>query len=394
MKKVLVLGGGIAGVEAAIFLQKEGLAVTLVSERNYFFINPTSIWVPTGGIAFEKVCIGLEALQEVHGFALVIDRVAEIRSRALEAVLASGVVLKGYDYMVVAVGASKMKHPGIEHTLSICGAPEESLKLRERIDALVAKGGGRIAMGFGGNPKDMSAVRGGPGFELMFNVAHMLRKKGLRERFELTMFAPMEEPGKRMGPQALKMMGLFFRKLGIKHRFGTKIAGFDAAGVLFEDGSRLDADLTMFIPAGNGHDVVKASDLPTNEAGFVTIDDTCRVVYPDGDGPENVYAIGDVAALEGPQWRAKQGHIAEVMARNTAFNIARQSRGEAMRKGYQEHLNILCIMDSGDGAAFVYRDDKRAMMIPLPIVGHWIKRLWGLYFRWSKLGKIFRLPGM
>jgi sulfide:quinone oxidoreductase len=394
VKKVLVLGGGFAGVEAAIFLQKEGFEVTLVSERNYFYNNPTSIWVPTHRIAFEKVCIPLEALQDVHGFALVIDRVVQIRSRTLEAELASGVVLRGYDYMVVAVGASKMRHPGIEHTLSICGVPEESLKLRERIDALVAKGEGRIAMGFGGNPKDTSAVRGGPGFELMFNVEHMLRKKGVRDRFELTMFAPMEEPGKRMGPQALKMMGLFFEKLGIKRRFGTRIREFDAEGVVFENGSRLDTDLTMFIPGGSGHEVVKGSDLPTSEAGFVTIDDHCRVVYPDGDGPDTVYAIGDVAALEGPQWRAKQGHIAEVMARNAAFNIAQHSRGSDIRKGYREHLNILCVMDSGDGAAFVFRDDRRAMMVPLPIVGHWIKRAWGLYFRWSKLGKIFRLPGM
>ena len=36
-----------------------------------------------------------------------------------------------------------------------------------------------------------------------------------------------------------------------------------------EDGTRLDADLIMFIAAGDGHAVVKASDLPLNEAGFV-----------------------------------------------------------------------------------------------------------------------------
>ena len=394
MKKVLVLGGGFAGVETTIFLRKEGFDVTLVSDRDYFYINPTSIWVPTHKIAFEKVCIKLAELQEAHGFGLAIDSVVKIRSKSMEVDLASGVTLRGYDYMVIATGASKMKHPGIEHTLSICGAPEDSLRLRDRLDALIAKGEGRIAMGFGGNPKDTSAVRGGPGFELMFNVEHMLRKKGLRKHFELTMFAPMEEPGKRMGPQALKMMGIFFQKLGIHHRFGKKISRFDAEGVVFEDESRIDADLVMFIAAGNGHAVVGESDLPTNEAGFVTVDDHCRVVYPDGEGPDTVYAVGDVAALEGPQWRAKQGHIAEVMARNTAFNIAQHSRGGTMRKGYAEHINILCIMDSGDGAAFVLRDDKRAMMIPLPVVGHWLKQAWGLYCRWSKLGKIPRLPGL
>jgi sulfide:quinone oxidoreductase len=44
----LVLGGGFARLEAAIQLRKSGLRVTLVSNRPYLCIYPTSIWVPTG----------------------------------------------------------------------------------------------------------------------------------------------------------------------------------------------------------------------------------------------------------------------------------------------------------------------------------------------------------
>ncbi|RLB76048.1 MAG: sulfide:quinone reductase, partial [Deltaproteobacteria bacterium] len=44
--------------------------------------------------------------------------------------------------------------------------------------------------------------------------------------------------------------------------------------------------------------------------------------------------------------------------------------------------------------AFVYRDDKRAFMFPMPIIGHWLKKGWGLYCRHSKLGNIPRIPGM
>ena len=394
MKKVLILGGGFAGIEAAIFLRKAHFEVTLVSDRGFFYINPTSIWVPTGKTTYDKVCIKLEELEAVHGFSVIVDKVGYIRSRDGAVELGSGRVLRSYDYLVIAMGAGKMQHPGIEHTLSICGEPEQSLKLRERLDRLVAQGGGKIAMGFGGNPKDMSAVRGGPAFEMMFNVEHMLRRRGVRDKFELTMFAPMAEPGKRMGPKALKTMDKMFRRLGIHHRFGKKITGFEAGAVTFEDGRRLESDLTMFIPAGSGHPVVKNSDLPLNEAGFIRIDDHCKVLFEEEGAPQNIYAIGDVAALEGPQWRAKQGHVAEVMARNVAFNITQQSRGRKERKGYKEHLNILCIMDSGDGAAFVFRDDKRAIMIPLPVVGHWLKKMWGVYCRWSKLEKIGRLPGL
>ena len=393
MKKVLVLGGGFAGIDAAIHLKKMDYDVTLVSDREYFYIYPTSIWVPTHENEFKDVCLNLFELKREHGFNLIIDGVMKIEAQKNKVTLSSGTILDEYDYLIVAMGASKMKPKGVENTLSICGAPEQSLEIRDALDKLVEKGSGKIAMGFGGNPKDSSAVRGGPGFELLFNVHNMLKKKGIRDNFELTFFAPMAEPGKRMGPQALKMMDMFFSKLNINKHFGKKITHFEKDGICFEDESKLDADFTMFIPAGDGHDVIKTSDLPTNEAGFVKTDDFSCVLDEDGK-MTNVYAIGDVASLEGYEWRAKQGHIAEVMAKNAAHNIEQRDNGGSDFKGYNEHLNILCVMDSGDGAAFVYRDEKRAFMFPMPFVGHWLKKGWGAYCRYSKLGKIPRIPGM
>jgi sulfide:quinone oxidoreductase len=392
-KKVLILGGGFAGIDAASHLKKLNYDVTLVSDREYFYIYPTSIWVPTHESEFEDVCVDLKELRKAHGFNLIIDSVKKISKAENFVELASGKVLNDYDYLILAMGASKMKHKGIENTLSICGVPEQSLEIRDALDALIAKGGGKIAMGFGGNPNDSSAVRGGPGFELLFNVHNMLKKKGIRDKFELTFFAPMAEPGKRMGPQALKMMDMFFSKLNIHKHFGKKITAFEKDGIVFEDDSKLEADFIMFIPAGDGHNVIKQSDIHTNDAGFVKTDDYSCVLDEDGT-QSNIYAIGDVAALEGYDWRAKQGHIAEVMAKNVAYNIHQKEQGGTDFKGYHEHLNILCVMDSGDGAAFVYRDEKRGFMFPMPFVGHWLKKGWGLYCRYSKLGKIPRIPGM
>lgn len=393
MKKVLVLGGGFAGVDAAAHLRKKGYSVTLVSDRDYFYIYPTSIWVPTHDSEFKDVCVDLKELQAAHGFELIVDGVEKISYKENSVTLTSGKTINDYDYLILAIGASKMKPKGVENTLSICGVPEQSLAIRDKLDALVAKGSGKIAMGFGGNPNDTSAVRGGPGFELMFNVHNMLKSKGIRQNFELTFFAPMEEPGKRMGPKALKMMDIFFSRLNINKHFGKKISRFENDGVVFEDDTKLEADFMMFIPAGDGHEVVKNSDLPQNAAGFVKTDDFSCVLDEDGK-MTNVYAVGDVAALEGYEWRAKQGHIAEVMAKNAAHNIDQRDNGGLDFKGYNEHLNILCVMDSGDGAAFVYRDEKRAFMFPMPFIGHWLKKGWGFYCRNSKLGKIPRIPGM
>ena len=394
-KTVLILGGGFAGVEAAIYLRKENYDVTLITDRDYFYIFPTSIWIPTSESSFEDVCVDMNALKDAHGFNLIIDSVEKISAKKGEVTLSSGSIHSDYDHLVIAMGASKMKHKGIENTLSICGAPEQSIELRHKVDKIVAMGKGNICFGFGGNPNDTSAVRGGPGFELLFNVHNLLKKKGIRDNYKLTFFAPMAEPGKRMGPQALGMMDKMFGMLDINQHFGKKIKRFEKDGIIFEDDSKLDSDFTMFIPAGDGHEVIKESDLPLNEAGFIKIDDNCSVELPvDINRDHNIYAIGDTAALEGYEWRAKQGHIAEVMARNIAHNIKEKDSGGESFLGYHEHLNILCVMDTGNGAAFVYRDDKRAFMFPMPIVGHWLKKGWGLYCRYSKLGKIPRIPGM
>jgi len=388
-KKVLILGGGFAGVEAAIFLRKQDIEVTLVSDRDFFYIYPTSIWIPTGEVTKKDVSVPLDELAFAHGFELIIDPVTALDAKAKCVTLQSGRVLDKYEYIVVALGQDKIKHKGIENTLSICGKPEEATALYEKLDVLVQKGSGKIAMGFGGNPKDSSAVRGGPAFEVLFNVDTYLKRKGLRENFELTFFAPMEKPGMKMGHSAVEMMDKMFEMTKIHKKVGSKIVAFEEDGISFEDGTKIESDLTMFISAGTGHSIIAESGLPLSDTGFVVTNE-----YNEVEGFEGIYVIGDSASLMGPDWRAKQGHVAEVMARNVAYNIFQHAQNIDSKRGYLDHINILCVMDTGNGAAFVHRDNKGGKMIPMPIVGHWMKKGWGWYCRNSKLGKIPRIPGM
>ena len=384
---VTILGGGFAGVEAAIFLRKQGIEVTLVSDRDYLFIYPISIWIPVSKIAFKDATIPLADLQKVHGFNLIIDRVNSIDCLNNIVKLDSREIT--YDYLVIALGASKVKLEGLENTMSICGAPNQSLVMKEKFDALLKKGSGKIAIGYGGNPKDKTGVRGGPAFEILFNFIHVLKQKKIRENFEITFFAPMKVLGKRMGKSGFAMLEKLFEKEDIKKRTGKKIKEFLPNTVVFEDDSTLESDYIMYIPAGTGHTVLSHSNLPLSDAGFVKINDNCQV-----EGLGKIYAIGDIALIEGPDWVAKQGHIAEVMARNTAYNISQQINGSEKRKGYKGHLNILCVMDTGNGAALTYRKDEKDFIIPLPKVGHWLKQGWGFYYRNSKLKKFPRIPGM
>ena len=321
MKKIVILGGGFAGIQAAIELQKSGrFKVTLISERDFLYIYPISIWVPVHISEFEDVKVPLADINKKYPFEIIIDTVKEIHANDHQVVCEKQML--SFDYLIVAFGADKMRHKGIENTLSICGKPEIAMSIREGIDKLIEAGSGKIAVGFGGNPKDLSAVRGGPAFELIFNIHHMLTKKKMRQNFDLTFFAPMAEPGAKMGKSSLAMLNKMFNKFKIEKQFGKKIKAFESKSVVFEDESKLNADLILFIPASAGHSVLKTSDLPLTDGGFIKIDNNCKV-----QGIHDVYAIGDIAAIEGPEWVAKQGHIAELMGRNAAYNIIETEKG-------------------------------------------------------------------
>jgi sulfide:quinone oxidoreductase len=387
--KIFVLGGGFAGVEAAIKLRKHGYQVTLISDRDYMFIYPVSIWIPVGKRSFKNTQLKLSDLAQKHGFHVVIDKITKIE--ATQNKIHSQSATYEFDYLFIALGMGKVPMKGLEYTHSICGKPEESLVIKEKIEKLLTKGTGHITVGFGGNPLDPTAttVRGGPAFELLFNISVMLKEKGVQDKFKLTFFAPMEEPGKRMGDKAYSKMDKFFKHYRVATHFGKKITEFTEKAIHFSDGSQLDSDLTLFISGGDGLQVIKDSDLPLNTTGFIEINEMCRV-----EGFNNVYAIGDAAAIIDHPWAAKQGHVAEVMADVATYNFNNKIKHLDKRKSYWEKLHIICVMDSGDGAAFVMRTSKKEFMLPLPIVGHWLKKGWGWYYKNSKMKRMFRIPGM
>ena len=152
MANVLLLGGGFAGVEAAIKLRGYGYDVTLISDRDYLFVYPVSIWIPVKLMKFSDAQIKLSDLQKQHGFELIVDTVTKIDTECQKVIL-SGKELH-YDFLFIAMGMHKVKTKGRENTLSICGKPEDSVKIQDELEKLIQKGSGKIAIGFGGNPKD------------------------------------------------------------------------------------------------------------------------------------------------------------------------------------------------------------------------------------------------
>ena len=107
----LVLGGGFAGLESAIQLRRAGLEVTLVSDRPYLFVYPTSIWIATGETAFEEVCLDLGDVARRHGFRFVQGAVEAI-SGARRSATVNGSELAA-DHLVVAMGGRPLRPKGV-----------------------------------------------------------------------------------------------------------------------------------------------------------------------------------------------------------------------------------------------------------------------------------------
>jgi sulfide:quinone oxidoreductase len=374
MSKVVIVGSGFGGCTAVRTLRKQGYrdAITLVSPEPVLFYYPSLIWVPNGQRDRAQLEVGLGDFFERHG---VTHRAARVTGLDPEArVLRTDAGDEDYDYLVIASGGRYLrKLPGIEHAHVACAGWEPTQAFSER---LAAMDGGRLAFGFAGNPKEPSAMRGGPVFEFLFGVDTLLRQQGRREKFRITFVSPAPRPGARLGERAVKGLLGEMAKRGIETHLGHKMKAIEPDRVVTE-GGEVPADLTLFIPGMTGPDWAADSGLPLSEGGFFQADAQCRVAGPDGP-VERVYVAGDAGSFPGPDWKPKQAHMADLQAEAAVKNLLAHAAGRAQEHTFKTEL--VCIVDSLTSGTLVYRDPKRTFQFAgMPF--HWAKAM----FEWSYL---------
>jgi len=158
---------------------------------------PSLIWIPSRLRKGDDLRIDLRnflARQRVQFHA---GRVTGLKDGGRILVTEHGEVSN--DGLIIASGGRFIKRlPGIEHAITLCEGIDAAERIRDRIES-----SGTIALGFGGNPNEPSAVRGGPVFELMLGLDTMLRRQGRRDKFKLVFFNPAARPGNRLGEAAV-----------------------------------------------------------------------------------------------------------------------------------------------------------------------------------------------
>lgn len=368
MHRVTIVGNGFAALTAAQSLRSTDpqMQIDLVSPRAEFVYLPGLIWLPSGLRSGNDLRIPLKSFFRRMNINHIAAEATGLKDGARTLLTSDGDVPN--DGLIIASGGRFIKKlPGIEHAITPCEGIAAGERIRDRLQAM---DGGTIAIGFAGNPKEPSAMRGGPMFEFLFGIDRQLRKEGRRGRFKLVFFTPAPKPGNRLGPKAVNGLLKEMAKRDIETHLGHKMKGFTADKVMTE-GGEFAADLILFMPGMTGNQWFDNTELPRSAGGLIQADAQCRV-----PGLDRVYVAGDSGSFPGPEWMPKQAHMADLQAKAAASNLMAEFRGQIPQDTFR--VELVCIVDSNDSGMLVARTEKYNLVMPNMRLLHWVKRL----FEW------------
>ncbi len=294
MARVVILGAGISGHTAALYLRRllgkehEVLVVSPNSQWNWI---PSNIWVGVGRMSAKAVTFPLAPVYRRKGITFEQAKAVAIWPEGDGADDHPGVDVvytapdrQGetaritYDYLINATGPKLnfAATPGLGpdgNSLSVC-TPGHAEQAAEALDAVYAKLRAgqrqRLVIGVGHG----SCTCEGAAFEYTFNVEHELRSRGLRDLAEVVYLTNEYELGDfGVGGMSFKQQGFItssqiwteslFRERGVRAVLRAHVERVEAGQLFYEtlDGHRdaLEFDFAMLLPPFRGADL-KAYD--------------------------------------------------------------------------------------------------------------------------------------
>ena len=357
--KITIIGAGFAALTAIKEIRKHNKEadITLISPKAEFIYLPSLIWIPSGRRTADDLRIDLSDFFKKCHVKHHAGMVTAIKNGGRTVVTDNGDIEN--DALLIASGGRFIKKlPGIEHAITICDGIESAEKMRDKIKSMK---GGTIALGFSGNPKEPSAMRGGPMFELLFGLDTQLRQEKRRDKFKLIFFSPAKKPGARLGEGAVKGILKEIAKRGIETHLGHKMKSFngdDSSGYqIITEGGEFDTDLIIFMPGMTGPSFATKTEMPLSPGGLIESNMQCEI-----KGFEHCYVAGDAGSFPGPDWKPKQAHMADLQAVAAVKNMLDGLDGKAATHTFKYEL--VCIIDSNNKGILAFRNEKRTMVIP------------------------------
>jgi sulfide:quinone oxidoreductase len=303
--RVVIAGGGIAGIEAALALREFAgdAAVVTVVDPGHRFAVPGTATARAFGLG-EGVDLRLADVVDRAGAGLVGGRLASV-DPARRMVMLEGGSLVTYDSLVVAVGAIPV--PAVPGALTFTGARDVEV-VRGMIDEV-----GRRALR-GAGVEMAIIVPPGCGWPLAaYELALMTRERllgqGERGAVSICIVTSEDAPLGLFGDQASAVVQRTLARSRIEVRTGAAVRSWDAGCIELADGASMWADRAIALPVYRGPAI---EGLPADALGFIPTEPGGRVA-----GASDVWAVGDGTANP-----VKQGGIACRQADAAAAQIA------------------------------------------------------------------------
>ncbi len=310
--RVLIAGGGIAGLEAALALREmagDATDVTVVDPGRRFTVPGTA----TARAFGFGTAVDLRLADVVHraGARLVPGRVAAVDPGRHVVVLDGGEVLT-YDALVVAVGATPVA--AVPGALTFRG-PQDVEAVRGMVDDVSHRAlrGAGVEMAI--------VVPPGCGWPLAaYELALMTREHllglGGGDSVAICVVTSEEIPLGLFGPDASASVSATLARSDIDVRTGAAVRGWSAGCLRLDDGSTIWADRAIALPVQRGPGI---AGLPADGRGFIPAGPDARV-----PGIPDVWAVGD-----GTTNPVKQGGVACRQADVAAGQIVAAAGGAA-----------------------------------------------------------------
>lgn len=327
--RVVILGGGFAGLSAARELADNDLDVLLVDRNLHNTFQPLLYQVASGGLNPGDITYSLRAfagrrpdVRFQRGSVTGIDTERQL-------VHVDAGTSHPYDHLIVAtgVGPNYLNIPGAqEHAVNIY-TRNAALEVRDRIiddlellaqehpaakePVIIVVGGGAVGVEMAGALADLRNTA----LPIAYPEIHPARVRIVLLEATDRLLAPFVPELRRYSQRELVQRG-------VEVRLRTSVASVHADRVELSDGTVLPSIATIWATGVKAPDDVARWGLPQTRGGRIVVRDDLRV-----HGHPNVFAVGDIAAHHSeplPQLAPP----AIQAGRHVAHQILRIERGE------------------------------------------------------------------
>lgn len=365
--RVVIVGAGFAGLEAAKALAGEPVEVLVLDRNNYHAFLP---------LLYQVGAAQVEASDVVHPVRAVFRSEDNIRFRMMRVdrldperrVVAGGDEEVPYDYLLLAPGSRT-------NYLGVSGAREHALPFKTIHHALAVRNWilNRVERASAVETRSerqglltFVIVGGGPtGVELAGALGELVRRSLPREFPDLDLDEVrlvIVEALDRLLPTMDEKAGAYveerLRKLGVRVRTGAMVEEVTATSIRLKEGEEIDSDAVVWAAGVRGHPLAEACGMPVTKKGTVPVDEFLRAEHSD-----RIYVAGDLAHVEaddGPVPMVAQGAIQE--GSHAAKNILRDIRGDALAAFSYRDKGSMAVV--GRGRAVVQRGGRTLTGLP------------------------------